>query len=51
MGNTVKLIIEVRLNLEQYFTFGLTLRNNRPSISSQITNSDIFWFLCQFNYT
>jgi len=27
MGNTIKLIIEVRLNLGQYFAFGLTLRN------------------------
>jgi len=28
-GNTVKLIIEVRLNLGQHFAFGLTLRNKR----------------------
>jgi len=29
MGNTVKLIIEVRLNIGQRFAFGLTLRNKR----------------------
>jgi len=29
MGNTIKLIIEVRLNLGQHFAFGLTLRNKR----------------------
>lgn len=35
MGNTVKLIIKVRLNLGQHSAFELTLRNKRfcPTIS------------------